>query len=597
MLHALVFSVVARVTPPPTPPPLGPIATPSAEPLATPSAEPTATPSAGPLGPSPSPTPSGPQLTLSTTNLELNPAQQQTILVSGASPPLQATLDAKLVTVSVSDDATRVTITATQKTGSDTLHLVDANGAQANLPIRVAFNAGTIPATATLQVTGSPADGNWLLAQVEGLVRRLTLALPGAVTTFGQPVPPAPTPLPPGANMQVTIPVTIAGNGQYFDQSGSTVVTVQNVPADPFKPALLFYDDDPEHVTSDGVLYRGAFSLTQPARLYYYHDDRGAPRRLVVLLSTTGTPASVQVIAAAAGPNEDVMSVGSAVTRKFLTVKPVGEGTIAEVRPDVPYVLADVPMAPLQGVAGNLDLRVLSGGPVVVTVLAVAPGLSPLAMLDDPPLPGDGHHRTGTFALGGFGDATLTYAAGGPDASLTLGDRDPSVPNVNPTAPGHDYGDYGVLHDVTLNLSNPTAASAQAYLYLKPLAGPVRGSFLVNGQLVVLGCVRAPFPYLIAPFTLAPGATSVATVQTMTDGGSFFPVDMGVTGSPPVPVAPPIGAPDGCFPKRQNVGPTPSPLVTPATTVPPAATPSSAATPSPMPSATPVPGPEPPPPG
>ena len=64
--------------------------------------------------------------------------------------------------MSVSADGTSVTITATQATGSDVLHLVDANGAQADVAIRVAFNAGTIVPQTTLTVTGNPADPDWL---------------------------------------------------------------------------------------------------------------------------------------------------------------------------------------------------------------------------------------------------------------------------------------------------------------------------------------------------------------------------------------------------------------------------------------------------
>jgi hypothetical protein len=35
----------------------------------------------------------------------------------------------------------------------------------------------------------------------------------------------------------------------------------------------------------------------------------------------------------------------------------------------------------------------------------------------------------------------------------------------------------------------------------------------------------------------------------MTDGGSFYPVEIGITGTPPTPATPAISAPDGCFPK------------------------------------------------
>jgi hypothetical protein len=88
-------------------------------------------------------------------------------------------------------------------------------------------------------------------------------------------------------------------------------------------------------------------------------------------------------------------------------------------------------------------------------------------------------------------------------------------------------------------------------LYFRPIIGIDRASFLVNGTLVELGCVRRAVPYQIAAFDLAPSAQTTATVLTMNDGGSFFPVEIGVTATPPIPQAPPVNAPDGCFPKPQ----------------------------------------------
>jgi len=490
-------------------------------------------------------------LGLSTDSVRLNPAQQQVVTVSGAAAPLQATLDQKLVTVSVSSDATTVTITATQATGSDVLHLVDANGVRADLPVRVAFNAGTIVAQTTLTVTGDPVDPDWLAAQVESWVTRLTTALPGAKTTIGQVTSPA-EPLGSGQNLQFVVPVQIAGNGQYFDQSGTTTVSVQNSGLAPFMPALLFYDDDPEHVSQDGVLYRGTVSAAAPTRLYYYHDDATDPRSLVVALtSDSQDPTSVQLVQAIAGPNMDVMHVGQTLSKNFLLTKARGEGIVVTLSQDEPYLLADVPMADRQLVSGTADLRVLSGGPVVVTVLAVSPGVDPRALMNGPVLPGDGHHRTGAFSIGAFGSDSLRYAAGSPDATVVLGDTDPTPPNLDSGAAGHDYGDYGVTHTIDLTMTNPGASPASAYLFFKPLAGPARGVFLVDRSLVEIGCVRLPSPYQIATFALAAGQTYHTTVVTMTDGGSFYPAEIGVSATPPQPNAPQISAPDGCFPKPE----------------------------------------------
>ncbi len=493
-------------------------------------------------------------LSLSAANVALNPAQQQVVTIGGAAPPVQATLDRRLVNVGVSADGTVLTITATQATGNDVVHLVDANGASADLPIRVAFNAGTIVPQTNLTVTGDPADPGWLARQVQAAAARITQALPGAQTTIGPVNEPA-SPLKAGESAEFTVPVQISGDGQYFDQSGTTTVSVQNAALQDFAPEVLFYDDDPEHVSQDGVLFRGTVAATAPARLYYYHDAAGDPgdsRKLVVALtSDSQDPTSVQVVDASAGPNMDVMHVGQTLTKNFLLTKARGEGVVVALSQDDPYPISELSMSARQLVTGAVDLRVLSGGPVVVTVLAVSPGADPRALLAGPVLPGDGHHRTGVFKIAGFGTDALSYNAGGPDATLVVGDTDPTPPSVDPAAAGHDYGDYGVLHTIDLTMANPGSQPSTAYLYLKPLAGPARGSFLIDGNLFDVGCVRQPAPYQVTSFNLTAGQTSRVVVQTMTDGGSFYPVQIGVTATPPQPSAPPIGAPDGCFPKAQ----------------------------------------------
>jgi hypothetical protein len=499
--------------------------------------------------PSPLPSASSSPLGLSTNSVDLNPAQERVVTVTGATPPLTATLDRKLVSVSVDPNAQSVTIDANQATGSDVLHLVDAGGASADIAIRVAFNAGTIVGQTTLRVTGNPADPQWLAQQVSAWVTLVTQALPGTQTTIGNVVVPV-TALAPGSQPQLTVPVEISSDGRYFDQTGSTTVNVQNVAADPIVPTVLFYDDDPEHVAADGVLFRGTVTPAEPARLYYYHDNTTEPRRIAVVLSTDSTdPTSVQLVDASAGPNIDVMQVGHAVTREFLLRKPRGEGIIVDLAPSTPFTLHDVPMSARQGAAGTIDVRVLSGGPVTLTVLAASPGVDLRSLLGQPPLPDDGHQRTGIFRMAGFGTDSLRYAAGGPDAKVVIGDRDPTPPSADPNSTGHDYGDYGVSHTIAVDLANPTDAAAPAYLYFRPIAGIARGSFVVDGNLVELGCVREPVPYQIFAYSLAPRQTARSVVQTMTDGGSFYPVEIGVTATPPASSTPPINAPDGCFPK------------------------------------------------
>jgi hypothetical protein len=247
---------------------------------------------------------------------------------------------------------------------------------------------------------------------------------------------------------------------------------------------------------------------------------------------------------------------------------------VVDLQQNQPYVLNDLPLPPRQLVAGTVDLRVLSGGPIAVTVIAYTAGVDPVALLNAPLLAGDGHHRSGVFTIAGFGIDTLAFTAGAADPKVVIGDREPTPPSVDAGGAGHDYGDYGVTHTIDVTLNNPGDAAVAAYLYFKPLAGVTRATFLVDGNLVQLGCMRVPEPYQVAAYTVGPHQTLRSYVQTMTDGGSFYPVEIGVTQTTPQPSAPPIIAPDGCFPKPATTEePSPEPSESPSAPPSPARTP------------------------
>ena len=153
----------------------------------------------------------------------------------------------------------------------------------------------------------------------------------------------------------------------------------------------------------------------------------------------------------------------------------------------------------------------------------------------------------------------LAYSVGGPDVTYEYGTRDTTLRNLDTSDPGHDYGDYGVIHRITFDIDNPGNMPQTIYLYEKPLGGgPVRSTFIVDGQVKELGCARVAQRYQIMAYTMPPLQQAASTVITMTDGGSNYPIEIGMTGTAPLLTVPPQNAPDGCFPK-----PTPSPSETP----------------------------------
>jgi hypothetical protein len=429
------------------------------------------------------------------------------------------------------------------------------------VPVRVALDGGIIPPSLSLRITATQPDPQWLQTQIQKLLLKFAAVQPGAqlqVQPFALPAA-----LGPGITAALDVPVRIAGGDTYFDVDGATSVDLQNVPADPFTPPLLFYDDDPERLSATGVLFRASIQPQTPARLYYYHENTADDRDLAVVFTSQGR-STLQLIDASAGPNIDVMTVGHAVSRDFLAQKPLNEGTVVDVSSDAPYVAEHFVMHRMDGAAGSIGIRILSGDPVSLTVVALPPAavLTPSTLaqyLGMPQLPDDGHHRTGAFWLENFGQAIVTYTAPGPDASAQYGAQSPppAPPQVDPVTTGHDFGEYGVLRTLDFEISNPLGQSQTLYLYERPLGGAVRSSYLVNGQLVQVGCARLSNRYQIGdPIVVGPHAKMALPVQTMTDGGSNYPLEVGLTATPPEPSVPPISAPDGCFPK-------PAPAATP----------------------------------
>lgn len=408
--------------------------------------------------------------------------------------------------------------------------------------------AGVIPSNISLDVTGTPvADGNFLDAQIrKALDRRIRPTLrPGTGLSYGPIVPWPILPLPAGSRAAVNVMVTISGDAASAPVSGVTTVTLANLSVQEGPPSVLFLSDDPEYLPTEGLVFRGSVGVNHAARLYYYHSDIGVPRDLDAVL-TASVPTRVHIVDSEAGPDLDVMNVGHTVSRDFLWFQQHVEGTLVDLTPGQPFIVRHALVLQGEVVAGSADVHVVSGGPVGVSVVASPAGSRPDSYLAGPRVPFDGHARHGTFDLDGYGNLAATFTVGGPDTAVKYGGRDPSPRNLDANDAGRDYGDYGVVHHITFTLANPTDAPQLAYLYEKPLGGPVRSTFLIDGQLKELGCARMPQPYWLATYQLPPHSTGASTTVTMTDGGSFYPLEFGVTVNQPQPYTPPIGAPDGC---------------------------------------------------
>lgn len=460
--------------------------------------------------------------------IQVVPGGTLVVRVSGGTPPYVIVPSSS--NFDVDFDPNRATLTISGRSnGRGSIGLVDGAGATASIPVLVAPAAGTIPSQVRLTLAGDPVSPQFANAQISAALSRAAHLATGASLA---PTAAAALPLQPGDRLDVQVPVQLQGNGEFVDVSGVADVHVQIVGLPPLEPGELMYSDDPENLpaSADGVLFRDDLATGETARLYLYHASLTPGRHLTLALRATSGTVRVQLLGSTTGPSGDYLAVGHAATAQYLRARKVQNSLVIDVRPDQPFLLplSDRPLDSADLVAGIFDLRVLSGGSLTVLCIATTGSNDPAAFLAAPRVPGDGHFRTGTFAL----DAApleLSLRTGEPEPAPVVAGM-PKVTTLR--APRPLGGGYGVVQRVTMTLENPAATAADVYLYEIPSGNGVTTTLWLDGEAAPLEvpCVKtAGTRYLVRRFEVAAGARLQLGADYMTDGASSYPIQFGLS--------------------------------------------------------------------
>ncbi|GAC1348775.1 MAG: hypothetical protein NVSMB19_00560 [Vulcanimicrobiaceae bacterium] len=574
------------VSPTPTLPPGAPASPTPATATATPGATPTAGAVPTPSAPAPAtapPTPAaGPTeprgharpLRADRTRVGIVPGTSLAVGVFGGSGTIGVRSSNGSVDATYDAAARRATLVA-REPGTAVVTVFDAAGQSVPIAVLVAPAAGVVPADVTVQLGGTVSPA-YALARTNARIARDAQLQPGAtIDIHGVTVGNG---LRTGDRLDAVARVKIDGGGTFVDATGTTNVHVKVDAYPKLDPQVLLYSDDPERLAAaaNGVLFRATVAPGRTARAYVYHVSDTPNRRLFLALQSADTRERVQLLGYSAGPENAFSYVGHRATLQYLLERGAQESTIYDVPADAPVL---VPLSGRAMRAGDLvasifDVRALDGGPLTVSVVAASGDDDPLDMLDGEELDGDGHGRRGEFSLAGVPPLALSYAAGAPEP-LPFAIGAPTLANLRPGGRALG-GDYGVLREVALQLTNPTAAAANVYFYEAPAGGNATTTMWFTGDPAPteLPCVRvATNRYAIKTFELAAGETRTVTGEYMTDGTSYFPLLFGLTATPPSPPPGPYSA-DACTPKTPPAGASPGLPAAPPTAAPaPAATP------------------------
>ena len=508
----------------------GPTPTPFAQPALTPTPLPGTSASPPAPGetesPTPTPTPSAsptpPPITANPQNALVPVGTTQTVTLGGIFGAFTAVAaDPKVVDLSLNQDVRTVAISG-KAPGATSITITDSRGVTAIVGVRVAYNAGVIPNNLDLRITGDPASPDYVRDIVAAAVKRNTQTQPGAQIVITSDDVPVHGNLDQDMVRTFDVPVLVQGE-QYFSVSGSVRVTVENVAVPRISPNVLMVSDYPEKLTENGLLFETDLHRDQPTRfLYFHYNPPLQPERRIVLVAEnhSNQPSTVQFISGRGGPTPNEMEVGHAATKNFLVNVIQNQGRLIQVAANATQVIGMQDLPPGAIVANLLQLRVLEGADIHLSLIAQNATDSPdSALTTGALLTSTVRHARGIYTIPEFHFATQ-WNVNDEYLELPIG----QIPLPNTLAGEALAGDYGVLESFVVNVQNPLSTPQSIAIYENPRGGNATGTFLIDGVLVQSHRVPAFSRYKVRQYVVPAKGFVRVTIVTIPEAGSSYPL-------------------------------------------------------------------------
>lgn len=472
--------------------------------------------------PAPTATPTPPPIVVQPNAAFIAVGATQTLHVGSALGQLTVALANPALADATVDQPTQTVALTGKAPGATTLTITDQRGVSTSIAVRVAYYAGSFAPDTTIRITGDPASAQFIKEQALSTAVKLVQARPGAQVGASIDEIHFNRSLQQDNAARVDVPILIQGE-QYFTVEGVTHVRVENVAAPKIVPGSLMVSDYPEKLTENGVLFTADLQRSQPSRfLYFHYNPPGEPDRRIVLRAQniSSEPAIVQFITGQGGPDPNEMLVGHEATRRFLQYLVQNEGRIIVVPGNSTLNLIEQPLPAKSVVANMLQLRVLNGSAVHLTLFAQNASTSPDESLASTELlSGDHPHARGIYQIPEFHYSRLWNVT---DEYLELPIGQIPLPNL---IQGQALsGDYGVLQSFVIKVQNPTNTPQAIAIYENPRGGRATGTYLIDGVLIQSHQVPPFSRYKVRQYVVPARGFVRVTIQTIPESGSNYPL-------------------------------------------------------------------------
>ncbi len=446
----------------------------------------------------------------------------QTAHLNGVYGQFTATVqDPNVLTVTANQQDQTISVYG-KAPGSTVITVTDSRGVSAAAGVRVAYNAGSVPNYIEVRITGDPANADYVRDLVQRTIVRRTQTQPNAQVVVSQDDIDIHGALRQDMEKNLQVPVLIQGE-QYFTVTGNTHVYVQNIAVPRISPDILMVSDFPEKLTENGILFSQDLVRNVPSRFLYFHYNPPTEkdRRIVLVAENhSGDPATVQYIEGRGGPTKNEMEVGHAATKAFLVNVVQNQGRLVQISGNSTQVLAtqDLPAGSI--VANLLQLRVLEGPNIHLTLVAQdATDNADNALTTGQLLTSTVKHARGIYQIPEFHFATQ-WNVTDDYLELPIG----QIPLPNTLAGEALSGDYGVLESFVVNVQNPLSTPQRIAIYENPRGGGATGTYLIDNVLVQSHRAPSFSRYKVRQYVVPARGFVRVTIVTIPEAGSSYPL-------------------------------------------------------------------------
>ncbi|MCE1245763.1 MAG: hypothetical protein LWY06_03870 [Firmicutes bacterium] len=403
------------------------------------------------------------------------------------------------------------------------LFKVKAADREDSVYFKVQEKAGNAPDSIKLEVSGKPADADFIKQALHSIIYMLSNAKSGAWTNIGEPLNKGKFKnLSAGEFQSLILPVKVDGE-DYLMSAANAKVFIQNIGFKWEKPTVLMVSNKPEIIRQDGELFSGRFSLKTPVRYFYHHMNANEQpwRNLYISIENTGNiPARVFVSPVGAGPSSDELFVGHQAAMSYFDNEREEKGYFVTLKPGARFLLERRLVKNKQTVSGLGYLYMTAGSELKLSVYSsVIPGKSPQAGAE--PTPEKPWVKTSRGVFPAVIPLEPTHEIGGKYTFIYVG-GEPYSQDVNTGDP--NYGNYGAIYDINLTIENKLNEDRDAWIYYVPGGGVSRGIFDIDGKIVETPLANPAQKVLLKKLTVRTGGSEKVRLQTMPQGGAFYPV-------------------------------------------------------------------------